>query len=74
MKTFYILPDLDLLRYYSKMRRKIGPNPKKVYYADSESEARAQFKRQLIIWGLPASAAEDVAESASCEDYSDVDM
>ena len=66
MATYRIDPHMGVLRRYFGTLHRTGPNPDGIYYADSEYEARAQYKRQLIRMGLSAYAAEEITESAYC--------
>lgn len=53
-------------RYRHMLRRPTGDFPDTDYVADSETEARSQFKRQLIRYGYPSDVAEDLSWAAHC--------
>ena len=68
MACFQLLPHPGVLRRYYGTIVRTGPNPRGIYYCDSEYEARAKYKRELIRMGLSGYAADEIAESAYCSE------
>ena len=67
MYDFVVLCDSYIYdRYRYALRRPTGDFPDTDYVADCETDARAQFKRQLIRYGFPSDIAEDMSWAAQC--------
>lgn len=66
MATYSVNPDSYVLSRYRDTldRSHLGPIPDFYYEGNSEEEVRVKFRRDLIRYGYPGYAADDIVDTA----------